>query len=577
MKTEKILFLIFGVFFSMLIVRSQAVSYTVSSERTEADVRKIQDVSSQFYKEEDAVGLTYTYDFTIEDICNEDTLVFYTNHSDIEVSIDACLVYSMETSEGFIRTSGVQWVHIPLEEKDSGKTVQVVLRPVYADYTVKMPTFLVGSELAIYESYFHKALPELILIFSVVFTGIFLLGLAIYHTMKHQMMPRLYAIGVLAVSAGVWRFSYESFTYFLLTKGNAMLYTLSIVSLMVVALSLLHTVQPKDDVKHQNGIRFISNVYCIIYIGQLILQIIGIFDLRQMLVLTHLTIIVSAAAVWLDSIVPCFKGTAFLKKRMLDNFSWLLGLGVIMDLLFYYFAETSVGMLWTLCAILCFSLTESVRILMAYTEQKKELEAMESRLKLSQTMTMMSQIRSHFVFNILNAISGMCKYDPEMADATIVRFARYLRSNIDIMENDKNIPFTRDLKQLEDYVLLEQVRFGDKVEFYTDIEADQFMIPPLILQPIVENAIKHGVSKKQDNGTIILRTRENAERIEIIVEDDGVGFNLDELDKEKSVGLRNIRFRLEHLVHGTLTIQSEIGRGTTVTIQIPKKGADVCM
>lgn len=184
---------------------------------------------------------------------------------------------------------------------------------------------------------------------------------------------------------------------------------------------------------------------------------------------------------------------------------------------------------------------------------------------------MMSQIRSHFVFNILNAISGMCKYDPEKADDTVVRFARYLRNNIDIMQEDKNIPFATDLRQLEDYVALEQVRFGDKIEFYTDAETMDFMIPPLILQPVVENAIKHGISKKTGNGTIILRTRRQGETVVITVEDDGIGFDMAELDKEKSIGLKNIRFRLEHLINGTFDISSEVNKGTVVTITIPKQ------
>lgn len=245
---------------------------------------------------------------------------------------------------------------------------------------------------------------------------------------------------------------------------------------------------------------------------------------------------------------------------------------MLQDLILYYFAESSAGMLCTLGAILWSSIMEGIRLLLSYTEQKIALEEMKTQLTLSRTTTMMSQIRSHFVFNLLNAISGMCKYDPEKADATVVRFARYLRNNIDIMEDDKNIPFTTDLRQLEDYVALEQVRFGDKVEFYTDIEADQFMIPPLILQPVVENAIKHGVSKKLTNGTIILRTRDKGGYVEITVEDDGVGFSKEELKKEKSVGLRNIQFRLEHLVNGTFDIASEVGKGTVVTITIPKNG-----
>lgn len=244
----------------------------------------------------------------------------------------------------------------------------------------------------------------------------------------------------------------------------------------------------------------------------------------------------------------------------------------MMDLILYYLSDSSVGMLCTLAAILCFSMMEAIRLLVSFSEQKNALREMETELILSRTTTMMSQIRSHFVFNILNAISGMCKYDPEMADDTIVRFARYLRNNIDIMENDRNIPFRTDLAQLEDYVALEQVRFGDKIEFYADIETEDFMIPPLILQPVVENAIKHGVSKKMTNGTIILRTRKVGENIILTVEDDGVGFRPEELDKEQSVGIRNIRFRLQHLVNGTLTVESEVGKGTVVTISIPQNG-----
>ena len=114
------------------------------------------------------------------------------------------------------------------------------------------------------------------------------------------------------------------------------------------------------------------------------------------------------------------------------------------------------------------------------------------------------------------------------------------------------------------------------MEFYTDIKEDRFMIPPLILQPVVENAIKHGISKKQSAGTIILRTYATDRDIVITVEDDGVGFDVRELLKEKSVGIRNIRFRLHHLVNGTLDIESEIGKGTIVTITIPRKEAEAC-
>lgn len=133
----------------------------------------------------------------------------------------------------------------------------------------------------------------------------------------------------------------------------------------------------------------------------------------------------------------------------------MLGIGAVADLMMYYFADSSSKIVFTLVAILCYSSLEGIGLMFTYIEQKNTLEEMKTQLTLSRVAIMMSRIRSHFVFNVLNAISGMCKYDPQMADDTVVRFARYLRSNIDIMEKDGNIPFVTDLRQLKDYVALE--------------------------------------------------------------------------------------------------------------------------
>ena len=464
---------------------------------------------------------------------------------------------------------------IPLHEEDAGKEVRVVLIPLYSDYQDKIPDFLLGSELAIYKTHLYQALPEMVLSLCVVLAGLFLLCIAVYSS-KHNAVPRLYALSLMAVFTGLWRFTYGRFAYLFFESHTVLVYYISVISLMVMALAMLNCVELPEGRKGRKAIRIVSLIYCVIFIAQFLLQLAGVFDLRQMLKATHAAIIVSAAALCFSGVSAWFRrppGSGWLSG---GNHTLLLGIGAIIDLLLHYFAETSGEMLCTLSVILFYSMLEGIQMLIRYTNQKNALEEMNTQLTLSRTTTMMSQIRSHFVFNILNAISGMCKYDPEKADDTVVRFARYLRNNIDIMEDDQNIPFATDLRQLEDYVILEQVRFGDKLEFYTDIETDQFMIPPLILQPVVENAIKHGVSKKQSNGAIILRTRDTGENIVITVEDDGVGFNVQELNKEKSVGIKNIRFRLRHLVNGTLEIASEVGKGTTVTITIPKKEAELC-
>lgn len=238
----------------------------------------------------------------------------------------------------------------------------------------------------------------------------------------------------------------------------------------------------------------------------------------------------------------------------------------------YYTGAITTKLFFVLLAVFLYVLLAGVRLFTVFVRQQQALEEKEIQLAMSRITTMLSQIRSHFVFNVINAISGMCKYDPEKADETIVRFSRYLRSNIDIMENDKNIPFPQEMERLEDYVVLEQIRFGDRIEFTADLETDQFLIPPLILQPIVENAIKHGISKRKEGGRILLRTQDTETSIVITVTDNGIGFPMEALNKQTSVGLRNIRFRLAHLVGGTMDIKSQLGVGTTVTLTIPKEG-----
>lgn len=198
-------------------------------------------------------------------------------------------------------------------------------------------------------------------------------------------------------------------------------------------------------------------------------------------------------------------------------------------------------------------------------------EKLREELKNSRIVLAMSQIRTHFVFNILNAISGMCEYDPQKADETLVMFSRYLRSNINIMEEDEPEDFAKSLEHLEEYVFLEQMRFGEKIQFVKTIETENFRIPPLVLQPLVENAIRHGLLHKKQGGTVSLHTwTENGDSI-IEIADDGVGFDTTDVPEEQSVGMKNVRFRLKYMVGGTMDVKSTPGQGTTVTITIPGK------
>lgn len=222
-------------------------------------------------------------------------------------------------------------------------------------------------------------------------------------------------------------------------------------------------------------------------------------------------------------------------------------------------------------------LVRCIKYIAVDRSQAIRTEELQNQLHNSTIVLANSQIRTHFVFNVLNAISGLCKYDPAKADDAIVRFSRFLRSNIDIMQAETPVPFPASLQHVENYVSLEQIRFGESLQFITDIQVDNFVLPPLILQPLVENAIKHGITARPQGGTVTLQTLRQDGHVLIRISDDGVGFDPTQPVSERSVGLQNIRFRLQHMVNGTLDIESAPGQGTVCTISIPEKEAMTCM
>ena len=206
----------------------------------------------------------------------------------------------------------------------------------------------------------------------------------------------------------------------------------------------------------------------------------------------------------------------------------------------------------------------------------KELEmervALNAELTESRMSTMMSQIRPHFIYNTLGTIEQLCDIDPKKAGSLVHDFAKYLRGNFGELDNPKPILMSKEMEHVHHYVSIENVRFPD-MTFTFEMNSDDFKIPALTVQPIVENAIKHGLMKLQKGGTINVVSYETETDYCISVVDDGVGFDtsLPPDDSRKHVGLHNIRERLKAMVGGTLEIESAVGEGTRVLIKIPKE------
>ncbi len=195
----------------------------------------------------------------------------------------------------------------------------------------------------------------------------------------------------------------------------------------------------------------------------------------------------------------------------------------------------------------------------------------EDDLKAQQRIRIMiSQIQPHFMFNTLSTIQALCRIDPDKAFDTTEKFGTYLRNNIESLNKSDLIPLRKELEHTKIYADIEMIRFPKiRVEYY--IEDEDFKVPTLTIQPLVENAIRHGIRGRSD-GLVVVATRKVPGFHEIMIRDNGKGFaieNIDELE-DSHIGLRNVRDRIESMCDGEMEIKSSPDHGTTITLAIPE-------
>lgn len=282
--------------------------------------------------------------------------------------------------------------------------------------------------------------------------------------------------------------------------------------------------------------------------------------------------------------------TRNLKRPHLDRqilllvFITLLKLGAsLLSIVYprYYFSLRSNS--WLVMLAICASspiivgiplkIWNAIRIERKLEEQKRLLT--EARLDALQR-----QINPHFLFNTLNSIASLVRGKPELAREMVVKLANILRTIL--QQRDAFVPFEDELAFTDDYLAIEVVRFGDKLRVVKEIapETLAMVVPSMLLQPLIENGIKHGLEPRIHGGTITLRSRLMGDRLVIEVEDDGVGMSPERdvkmpssglVRKGMGIGMKNVRERLEVLYGPTaaMEIVSRPGRGTKITMDMP--------
>lgn len=238
---------------------------------------------------------------------------------------------------------------------------------------------------------------------------------------------------------------------------------------------------------------------------------------------------------------------------------------VAVQMLFYGFSYVNVGITG---AIL-------INCTMEMRREKMRRENERRILEQNKVYLLNSQIRPHFLFNALAVIQSLTEEKPELAGEAIACLADFLRKEIDLKTAQTTIPVKKELEYLKDYLYIEKLRFGDKLEIRYEIdESLNFGIPFLTIQPLVENAVRHGIRKRVEGGCVTIAVRKEEKNYTIRVEDNGVGFDMDSLEKKSQgngIAMDNVRERVKRMCGGTMEINSIPGQGTKVLIQIPEK------
>ncbi|WP_226035480.1 sensor histidine kinase [Aquibacillus saliphilus] len=216
---------------------------------------------------------------------------------------------------------------------------------------------------------------------------------------------------------------------------------------------------------------------------------------------------------------------------------------------------------------------ELLRTLEVLTEKSNQVR--ENELAFLQ-----AQIKPHFLFNALNVISSMILHRSDQAYELVLSLSDYLRAKFDFYNKEKWISIRDELGFIYSYLAIEKARFEERIKVDVQLEDDiDFVVPPLLIQPLVENAVRHGVNMKKEGGTVSIRITKLTQGHLIKVSDDGVGMTNEKLrdildqtfSNEDGIGLQNIQNRMHRLFGKGLQIESSLGEGTTISVIIPDR------
>ena len=418
---------------------------------------------------------------------------------------------------------------------------------------------------------------ERLLAIIIIIAALLVLGLAIFSCLLRDGTFKTYLFsGLLILTAGIFfLFTSEAIYYWSdLVIMNTMLKGLSAMAYCLFAFVLVKSMLSEKSERVANVVTLLYGIFTSALIAVSLLTKIYFYDLLGVWSIG----VVIFSAVFMALLLNSLKSSSN-KQRAVLIFSAIGILALWADIAAVYFGLWKTGLASKIFFLIGFVVSgvvflrivpKNIKAAEKAERLEKEKITLDAELAQSRISTLMSQIHPHFIYNTLGSIEQLCELDPPKAAKLVNDFSKYLRGNFGEIDNPKLIRVSKELEHTEYYISIEKVRFPD-IEFITEMDCCDFSIPALTVQPIVENAVKHGILKRQEGGHVKVKVYETDESYFVSVKDDGVGFDIAEIEEKNHIGLRNIKSRLEAMCGGSLHVESIIGVGTKITVEIPKE------
>ena len=512
----------------------------------------------------------------------------YLQHCYVKVWLDGELQYSSWEEEGshIGATPGNYWVTPPLRSDYAGKTLRVEITPVYGRSWPAAPAWLIlvpeaarpdepqfllidhGQLLT--RLTLPADLPVLVVGMFILIAGLFLALFGLGAKLERGDRDRLCCLGALAFTAALWNLSQlPSLLLALDVYGlhKTIWYLGACAYLMLPLLMLLFLGSLHEGKTNRAAFGICLGSAALV----LILQLLGLCDLYVTMFWHGL---LSAVLLLVCVIAARPRGREIL---WLFPFPLVLGADLVLIRTTGSARFAAFSLMWValnLCLRGAGFVSEAFSRERQLRQQEKDLYGLRLR-------ALTQQIRPHFIYNTLSSIYALCKTGSPRTLPVIEDFLDYLQANYSAISQEKPIPFAEELRHVKAYLGVEAVRYDGLLEVQYDTPHTEFRLPPLTLQPIVENAVKHGMNRERAVLLITVQTRKTGDGSQIVIEDNGPGFDPEQESsppdggakpaQEACIGLANVRGRLELVCGGSLGITPRPGGGTVVTIRIPDR------